>query len=510
MARDTKSCGLAQDAMADLNLLEQYAANRAEIAVLRDPQALFALGFLDSAQSATPVQLASDFGLDSIALQALVDKLNHAGLVNTHNQVLTVSAAGKTLLQQLGLSAPPVPPQNSSPESASPIKPTGGAGGLLSVGMLGLLVAGVLVLIVGGYVVSNSIGVIQQRKPTTAVNVQTPTPRPLQKASPTLPPATRPAIVETRTVLPRDPTGVVPNDVNTIELKNLPSALAFNTRGNRLYVGTQPANGLPNPLYSIDATNGKVLQAANLPEAFNLQSLIASPDSRTLFALSYDGDVLALDSQTLQVSKRGQFEPRYGCTSCTALFSPDGNYLLISVQPTIAILDAGTLKQVAALPMDSKVGQLRWSPDGQSLYVPLAQDLIVVYQIELGRQVAAKPIARIPIEGAPVDAIPSLNGQLLYVPRFNKNTIAVINLEKQAIQTELPSDFGLAHMVLVRDGELAAGVSGSIVFLLDTKKGTVTQHDTLLHQNLIALSSDGSVVATADSGRTVLNLVRLH
>lgn len=143
-----------------LNVLEWYAANRAEVAVLRDPNALFGLGLLDQI-GATPRQaFQNDLGWEDARLDATIEKLYGAGFVSTQGTTIAITPRGQQFLIEIGLRAP-LPPSSLPEEKPKPEPPRdlpeggarnspGAAGGaktpLWLYAMIGVLVLGAILI----------------------------------------------------------------------------------------------------------------------------------------------------------------------------------------------------------------------------------------------------------------------------------------------------------------------------------------------------------------------------
>lgn len=111
-------------AASDFNLLEWYAAHRGEVAVLRDPAALFALGLLDHVGETPRGELQQDLGVDAAQLDRTIEQLYAAGFVTTRGTTLAVTPSGKQFLTEIGLRGPLPPPTASENPPQTPKPPT--------------------------------------------------------------------------------------------------------------------------------------------------------------------------------------------------------------------------------------------------------------------------------------------------------------------------------------------------------------------------------------------------
>jgi DNA-binding beta-propeller fold protein YncE len=494
---------------AQANLIELAAAHRAEMEVLRDPSALFALGFLEHAQSATRAQLAGDLGLEANALNLVLDKLNHAGLLNSQNQVLIVSLAGKALLHELGLSIPLAPPPNSNPESASQISTTASSTGASGSGILGI--AGVLIvgtILVAGAFIFTPLGDMFRNTPDdkTPVVVTQASPTPVTQRDT----ATRQAQPASTTDTPRvtavSSTATFAPPVSSVSLAVAPRAMLFHPNGKLVYVGLATSVDQPGTITVHDAQNGTRVSSIELPIGFRPSTLVLAPDSQRLYAIG--AGVAAIDLRTRQVIQRSL--PHHGLNG-GALFSRDGKWLFVSAAKTIEILDAETLEFVESLQVGggSVFQALRWSRDGNFLYAPRVDNLLAIYQIEFARTPAAKLVSRVSVPGGPIDAIPSPDDSRLYVPLFYENTIAVVNIQDRSVETKLPIPYHVSQMDVNPSGTVAAGASAGYAYLLDTKSGQLQQHKIAATDYLTAISPDGSLVWTAVPTQPKIHILRV-
>jgi DNA-binding beta-propeller fold protein YncE len=569
----------------NFNLLEYYASHRKDVAILRDPQAMFALGFLDSVGPTPRAILQSDLGVEPSQLDGTVDQLYKAGFLSTQGSTLAVTPQGHQFLLDMGLAGPLPPP--SSPNESQPEPPAGGparvalepapAGtpwllyGLIAaliigaLGVFGIFVsrpgrddptrtgfettvpptrvpptiapqtrttpvgsdsvigmdAGPLTIKLGdcgrvSWAATNAREVFLNNKPVRETGVETVCPTETTVYILTVITNDNQKLTETRTITvvspetatfaPQTTQTRTPAPSTAISLSAPVRAMRFDPSGKLVYVGLVTGADKPGMIAIHDAENGTRVGSIELPTAFVPNTLAISPDGQRLYAVGVG--VAAIDLRTRQVVQRSL--PHHGLIG-GALLSRDGKWLFASTATTIEILNTETLEFVESLQVGGRTvfHALRWSSDGNLLYAPRSNDLLLIFEVEFARTPTAKLVSRIPVPGSPIDAIPSTDDTRLYVPLFFKNSIAVVNIKNRSVESEIPLPYGVKQMDISPDGTIAAGASVGYAYLLDTKSGQQTQYELAAKYSLTSLSPDGSQLWTADPTLPEIQILRL-
>ncbi len=198
------------------NLLEEYRQNRDKVLTLTDITALFVLAFVNQIGGVRVEQLARDLGITEALMREKISPLLRGALMNEAGAVVSVTEAGRQLLDTIGLVAPPPAPPSGPPSDS--LRPDWG--GLFKGFFITSAALGVLTLaIIGGFF-------FLQRSPPTRIPVAPTSPPAIVIPSPTdpvaIPPTPTRTLTATFTATPT-PTFITPTATPTSSPTHTPS-----------------------------------------------------------------------------------------------------------------------------------------------------------------------------------------------------------------------------------------------------------------------------------------------
>ncbi|NUM44656.1 MAG: TIR domain-containing protein, partial [Anaerolineales bacterium] len=163
----------------------------------------------------------------------------------------------------------------------------------------------------------------------------------------------------------------------------------FSPDGNAVVglTGTEMAMWPIAPLFE---TGDLMTETLTLEEASNMQSVIWSPDGKTLATGQYDGTIILWDYNPggPSVSIRATLPGHEGGIS-TMAWSPDGRLATVGSDNTIMIWDIAAQTQEKTLTSNSEfsIYEMSWSPNGKLATVSGDKN-IVIWDVDKGEKIA--------------------------------------------------------------------------------------------------------------------------
>ena len=184
----------------------------------------------------------------------------------------------------------------------------------------------------------------------------------------------------------------------------------------------------------IDTATNQVV-GSPIPTGNGPDSIAISPDGKTLYVTSGDGDITVVNTQTNQVVTTISGLPPLE----TIAISPDGKTAYVSSpnEDVVVVIDLQT-NQVVGSPI--KVGEapigVAFSPDGKVVYVVNDDDDNVSVIDTATRQVVGSPI---PVGEEPINVVFSPDGKTAYVNNEADDNVSVIDTAtRQVVGSPIP------------------------------------------------------------------------
>jgi YVTN family beta-propeller protein len=258
----------------------------------------------------------------------------------------------------------------------------------------------------------------------------------------------------------------------------------------------------------IDTATNQVV-GSPIPTGSGPDSIAVTPNGKTLYVASGNGDITVVNTQTNQVVTTITGLPPLE----TIAISPDGKTAYVSSpnEDSVVVVDLQTNQAVgAAIPVGENPIGVAFSPNGAVAYAVNDDSDNVSVIDTVTRQVVGSPI---PVGGEPVNAVVSPDGTTLYVDNEEDDNVSVINTATSQVVGTIP----------VGDGPWGLGLSpdGTRLYVSNNGADTVSVIDTATRQVIggpiptgdepyeLAVTPDGKSVYVANYGAedsvTVIN-----
>ena len=276
--------------------------------------------------------------------------------------------------------------------------------------------------------------------------------------------------------------------VNTIAVGKRPRGLKLNHDGSQLFVAV---SGLPkcpptvpdeecaklerdlkaDGIAVVDTSSGKVLrvlQAGSDPEQFAL-----STDGKRLFVANEDSastTVVDIDSGAVVARIPVGSEPEGVVTT------PDGRWILVTNESdnSVSVIDARTLKVVKSVRVGQRPRDIAFSADGSVAYVSGEFDASI-YSVGMPSGEPVKRLVQLRKEARPMALACDGQRQRLYASTGRGGTVAIIDLAKAQLITEVEVGKRPWGIALSRDGKRLYTANGPSddVSVMDTTTNRV-------------------------------------
>jgi WD40 repeat protein len=179
-------------------------------------------------------------------------------------------------------------------------------------------------------------------------------------------------------------------------------------------------------------------------------------------------------------------------------YSPDGKRLAIGTSIGVWLYDAKTLQQIRFINMDSKVYNLAFSPDSETLYIQTSEALITWWNVATGERLGSFQASKL------LTAFFLKDAKLVAVA--DGKQIGLWNMESGKSLLTLDGHTDDVHgLAFSPDGALlASGSSDQTIRLWDVKTGSLVRilqdHSTM--PTKLAFSPDGTLLASSALDRT--------
>jgi YVTN family beta-propeller protein len=221
----------------------------------------------------------------------------------------------------------------------------------------------------------------------------------------------------------------------------------------------------------VDTANGKilrVLQAGSDPEQFTL-----STDGKRLFVANEDtASATVVDVATGNVVTRIPV----GSEPEGVVAAPNGRWILISNESdnSVSVIDAQTLKMVKSVHVGQRPRDIAFTADSSIAYVSGEFDASL-YRIAVPAGEPVERLVQLRKEARPMAVILDAPRQRLYASTGRGGTVAIVDLAKSQLITEVEVGKRPWGMALSRDGKQLYTANGPSddVSVVDTATHTV-------------------------------------